>query len=69
MHNKTTVESLIQRNAVAAAVATVITEQMTEQYNIEMKSRFSQWWQLSKNNLLHTVQHLMTSMDWLIAKG
>ena len=40
MHNKTTVESLIQKNAVA--VATVITEQMTEQYNIEMKSRFSQ---------------------------
>ena len=69
MHNKTTVESLIQRNAVAVAVATVITEQMTEQYNIEMKSRFSQWWQLSKNNLFHTVQHLMTSMDWLIAKG
>ena len=65
MHNKTTVESLIQRNAVA--VATVITEQMTEQYNIEMKSRFSQWWQLSKNNLCHAVYHLMTSIDWLIA--
>ena len=42
MHNKITVKSLIQRNAVAVAVATVITEQMTEQYNIEMKSRFSQ---------------------------
>lgn len=69
MHNKITVESLIQRNTVAVAVATVITEQMTEQYNIEMKSRFSQWWQLSKNNLCHAVQHLMTSMDWLIAKG
>ena len=40
MHNKTTVESLIQRNAVA--VATVITAEITDQYNIEMKSRFSQ---------------------------
>ena len=40
MLNKTTVESLIQRNA--AAVVTVITEEITDQYNIEMKSRFSQ---------------------------
>ena len=40
MLNKTIVESLIQRNAVA--VVTVITEEITDQYNIEMKSRFSQ---------------------------